>query len=81
MTKAKSCAMLSIDNKKRGEIMELKEFNETVGRIVGVKSGVEWVDIHKNIQTREVRVRLVVKANERQIQKLMAIILNHNNNK
>jgi len=54
--------------------MEIQEFNEAVGKIMGVKSGVLGVRINKNVVTGEWIVMLDIKATESQIKKLMPLI-------
>lgn len=58
--------------------MESKEFNDAVGKIMGVKVGVKWCEVLKLVTTGEVTVRLIVKASEIQKKKLMALIQNSN---
>ncbi len=57
--------------------MELQEFNNAVGKVMGVKTGVEWCYVSKFIDTEKVIVRLQIIANESQIKKLTELIFNH----
>ena len=57
--------------------MEIQEFNEAVGKIMGVKSGVRWAQVGKRLSTGDVIVGLLIKANESQIKKLMPLIWNN----
>lgn len=56
--------------------MDKKEFDKAVGKIFGVKTGVKWVGMAKNITTGEVIVRLEILANESQAKKLLCLAMN-----
>jgi len=57
--------------------MELKEFVSAVGKIVGVKDGVEYVQVDKIITTGDYIVRLQIRANPNQAKKLKQLIFNN----
>jgi len=57
-----------------GGAMELEEFMSAVGKIVGVKDGVEYAHIYKVITTGDYIVRLQIRANPNQAKKLKQLI-------
>ena len=57
--------------------MYIQDFNDAIGKIMGVKAGVEWCLVNKAIDTGKVTVSLKIIANENQIKKIIPLILNH----
>ena len=58
--------------------MEVKEFEKTLGQILGIKGEITFAAVHKLITTDEVKVQLIVVPTKTQRKKLMSLIADNN---
>lgn len=63
-----------MDIKKFNKIVE---FDKAVGKVFGIKGEITFTKVHKFIETGDIYIRFVVKANPSQVERLMPILFNH----
>ena len=54
--------------------MEIREFNEAVGKVFGIKSGVKVAEVRKLVGSGDFIVTFIIKATPSQVTKLLSIL-------
>lgn len=54
--------------------MELKEFNDALAKILGIKGEVTWASVQRLVETGDYKIYLIVAPTKNQIPKILDLI-------